>query len=155
MRTPGGFKSRESPGGRDLSLVDSTAVVEPLHGDHLFSRRECRDQAIVSHAKLAFIGTDQLLEIMIRVGRSALQAIDDPACDGSIHGPEVTNRRVSPLDLPVRQRPNRFLTRSWSVTRRSRMSSRALSNPMRNESVYNPSSSPSGTRAISLLSSSS
>ena len=109
---PPGVQIRSNAGGPTRSPVDPATVVDPLHDDYLFSGGQCREQAKVPHAKFAFFGADQLLEIVIRVGCCTLQAIDDPASDGSIQGPEITNRRVGPLNLPRRQRPNRFLTRS-------------------------------------------
>ena len=91
-------------------MVDPATVVDPLHSDYLFRGRECREKAVIPDSKFPFIRANEPLKVVLRVGRRTLQTFDDSPCDSSIQGPEVTNRRVGPLDLPRRQRPSRFLT---------------------------------------------
>jgi hypothetical protein len=118
-----------------LSPVDPSSVVYSFDKDDLLDRGERHDNPVITDSKLPLLRTSESFKIVIWIEGSALQTPHYLTSHGPIQRSKVTKARVRPEDLPVRQRPNRFLTISWSVSRPSRMSSRALSRPIRKLSV--------------------
>lgn len=110
-------------------------MVHSLNQNGVLRMREHRKESIGANSEFAVVRPDQSHEEVLRIRSCLFKACHNSSRDRALQPQYVTDGSVGPTDGPRRQRPNRFLTCSWSVSCRDRMSRRALRSPIRNASA--------------------
>jgi hypothetical protein len=92
-------------------------MIDAFHQYCLGSPRKCGEQSVVPYPELVVVGPYQPREVVLRIRGGSFHALDDPTGDRELEALYIANGSIRPGNGPARQRPSRFFTRSWSVTR--------------------------------------